>query len=479
MPKLVSSRLQRFLACALPMCALSLLAQRLVLAQRPSNALPPPAASSAPTDEYYRGESPYPTSTPSTTPIPTPTQGGSNPYAFDPGGGPGTPQPQATVTPTPTPQGEPQAYGTRQASNSEDGGLEGFLNGETGPLKLSQARGGWRSMRIVREGRAPAPLGNAASPSNTDKTWTSMLERFAGAPNVFLTRGRTIKLNGDDQLLVYQAQFPTSEQSQKWFETHYPQFRGSGSQHPGADEYVAAIHAFLNTIPLRASLVNTRHITAMEAIEPFDFQTRFNTLSREVSAAIQHLNDSNSGQAGTPRNVPGSSEGSSPGSSTITPPYQIPSRPRDWANGSSANGSGGSPRTPDEAPRVVPLPEAVAQAAASEPLRRLFSAVQRYRADHNDMLPPLEDLAQAQAALSSYLSGSDSWRDPVSGRFFLPNARLSGRRMVHLKPFASSLILFYSEPDTKGQRSVMRLDGIVRRVSPTEWVKLTGTAGVQ
>lgn len=461
MPKLVppilsriSPRLQRVLACALPLCALSLAVQQLALAQRPSNALPPPGGP-APTDEFYRGEAAYPTATPAATPIATAT-----PRAE------GTPQnydsyPYAAGTPTAQP-----------VPSLEDGSLEAFLGSEPSSLKLSQARAGWRSMRIVRgadlsSSSSSSSSSGAASQSGAPDaresvTWSGVVERFAGAPNVFLTRGRTLRLNGDDHLLVYQAQFPGAAETDRWMKS---QLRAGSGQQPSLSTVTRAIRAFLSGVPLRASLINTRQVSAMESIEPFDFQTRFSALSRDLERSFRQFQSRPAApNAGTPNT--GTSDGQGSGS-MITPPARIPKRTP-------------TPSAPSmvEPPRVVPVPDAVAQAASTEPLRRLFAAVQRYRADNADVLPPMEDLAATQAALSIYLSGGESWRDPVSGRFFLPNARLSQRRMVHLKPFAQSLILFYSEPDASGQRTVLRLDGIIRRVSAGEWDKLNGTSGV-
>jgi len=432
MPKLVPSSLRRLFLCAIPACALSLLAQRLVLAQRPSNALPP-SARPAPTDEYYRGEAPYPTATPdaqptpTSTPIPTRTAAGYDPDAY------GTPQPPPSVP------------------SEEDGSLEAFLGSEARSLKLSQVRGGWKSLRIVREasGSAGAAASTSGSENGPDPFFRAMKEKFGGGADVFLTRGRTLKLNGDDHLLVYQAQFPSREESEKWFEARLRPASQSSSTSITASQAKKVTRDFLSTIPLRASLVNTRHVAVMEAIEPFDFQARMSAFDRTIEDEISKSR---------PRQP----------STTITPPARVPN------NQAPPSTSGGSAE-----PRVVPVPDAVAQQASTEPLRRLFAAVQRYRADNGDVLPPMEDLAQVQAALSIYLTGGEAWRDPVSGRFFLPNARLSGRRMVHLKPFAQSLILFYSEADPSRQRMVLRLDGIIRRVSASEWDKLTGTSGVQ
>ncbi len=429
MPKLVSSRLQRFLMCALPVCALSLLAQRLVLAQRPANALPP-SARPAPTDEYFRGEAPYPTATPNVTATPTPTPGGYDPYV-----------PLAQGTPTAQPAGTPAA----EPSSS----LEEFLGGQSGPvsLKLSEANAGWKSLRVLgTNSESPSTQPHSGGTGAEEEfLWRSLLQSFGGEPGVFLTRGRTVRINGDEHLVVYRAAFPGQQEAMKWMGERAKMIAPAQDGQPSWSQVQRVMRDFLDTVPVRSSLLNTRRIAGFDSIEEFRFENRFARFSDLIEPEFRKS------QPRSSRDLP-------------TPPARAPSR---------------APGTADEAPQRVPVPEAVAQQAASEPLRRLFAAVQRYRADNNDVLPPMNDLAQVQDALSSYLSGSDAWRDPVSGRFFLPNARLSGRRMVHLKPFASSLILFYSEPDRQGQRTAMRLDGLIRRVSPAEWSQLMGTHGVQ
>jgi hypothetical protein len=120
-----------------------------------------------------------------------------------------------------------------------------------------------------------------------------------------------------------------------------------------------------------------------------------------------------------------------------------------------------------------------AQETARRNLRLIFAAVQRFRADNGDALPPLDELAEAQASLAPYFTGKDEpWRDPISNGFFVPNARLSKRPVARLKAFASSLILVYSPPAPDGSRLVLRLDGIVRQVKSAEWTKLKATSKI-
>ena len=455
----IPTRLQRFLACALPLCALSLAAQQLALAQRPSNALPPPG-------EYDPGAA-YPTATPYATATPRPegTPRDYDPYAQ---GGPRPvptataqndnfydPYAQGTPTPTSTPRSQtfyaPDAQGTPKPSPDS---LGDFLDGRTGPvsLKLSEAEGGWKSLRVLRSNapRAQAPSRNSGNPDQV--VWRAILENFGGEPDVFLTRGRTVTLNGEEHLAVYRAAFPSQDAALQWMAARADEMMPGGQRQQASWSQVQSIvRDFLDTVPVRSSLLNTRRIAGFDSIEEFSFGERFARFSARVEPEFRR---------------------SQPGASTRRVPVPPVPKPR----------SGGTPGleqpVPQIAPQAIPVPDAVAQAASTEPLRRLFAAVQRYRADNADVLPPMEDLAQVQAALSIYLTQGESWRDPVSGRFFLPNARLSQRRMVHLRPFASSLILFYSEPDASGQRTVLRLDGIIRRVSPGEWDKLNGTSGV-
>jgi hypothetical protein len=212
---------------------------------------------------------------------------------------------------------------------------------------------------------------------------------------------------------------------------------------------------FLDTVPVRSSLLPTRTVRGFESIEEFRFEDRFARLSTLIEPEFRRSQPRGNAAPGT---------SPSPGTSSGLAPAPVPPRPRP---------------APRPAPRVVPVPDAVAEVASGAPLKQLFAAVQRFRADNGDVLPNLSDLPQAQAALSPYVRNAESWRDPVSGKLVRPNARLSGRRMAHLKPFASSLILFYSEPDPSGKRSVLRLDGVVRRVSPEEWERLSANGSVE
>ena len=464
MPKLVPLilsriplRVQRVLACALPVCALSLAAQQLALAQRPSNALPP-SSRPASTDEFYRGESPYPTATPGAgTPTATATPRNDSYNGFDPYSPPGVPTATTQATPTSTPSWGYNAYAQGTPQPSPPSSLEDFLEGRTGPvsLRLSEVEGNWKSLRVLRT-NAARPAAPRRSTSNSDQVvWNAILDSFGGEPDVFLTRGRTVTVNGEEHLAVYRAAFPSQDAALKWLSARaeeLEQMPGGQRQQASWSQVQSILRDFLNTVPVRSSLINTRRIVGFDSIEEFSFSERFERFSALIEPEYRRTQPRPSTRPAPIRPAP-------------KPRVQRPQQPQE------------PQPNPQIAPQAIPVPDAVAQAASTEPLRRLFSAVQRYRADNADVLPPMEDLAQAQAALSIYLTGGESWRDPVSGRFFLPNSRLSQRRMVHIKPFASSLILFYSEPDAGGQRMVLRLDGIIRRVSAGEWDKLNGTVG--
>jgi hypothetical protein len=277
MPKLL---LQRLLAlCAVPLCALP------ASAQRPSNALPPPT--DAPPRRRPAGSTATPTPRPATRPAPLPPaivrDETSSPFIDS------EPIPRAATAPEiEFPQPDLPPLGIDVSSQAPpSAGLDDFLEGRLGALSipLPEARQGWKSLRVVRVKAAPTAGGGAGSAAEReavaplvedtvsaqyerDPFWQSISQNFALKPNVFVTRGRSLRLNGDEHLVVYRAQFPPIAEAEAWFNARF-----DPKQEPSLTDVLRLTREFLGTVPLRASLVNTRHVAIIEGVTPFDFET--------------------------------------------------------------------------------------------------------------------------------------------------------------------------------------------------------------
>jgi hypothetical protein len=336
---------------------------------------------------------------------------------------------------------------TPRPSAGEEQDLQEFLSGQLTPLSvpLSKAGAGWRTLRVPGAGNAQA----AQTAPDPDEFMQMLSQSFGNDPQVVFTQGRTLRLNNVLHLIVYRAQFPTRRETEAWLEARLP----AGTPSPSISQVRAVTRAFLDTIPLRASLLRADDLSGLREISPFDFTERFGQFWNRVEAQHNQQMKPNPGNAQA----------------------AAPARP----SASSAT------RAPAAATRATTAPATTAPAtpqairseqAARTRLGQLHTALLQYRQDWDGVLPPLDNAATAQKMLAPYLRSSTAWTDPASQKPFLPNARLSKKPWSHLAPFASGLIAFYSSAPTGGRRWVLRLDGVVRSVTDAEWRKLRTAA---
>ena len=168
---------------------------------------------------------------------------------------------------------------------------------------------------------------------------------------------------------------------------------------------------FLDTIPVRASLVAARDVGALEEIASFNYDEQFAQLAKVIVAEVK---DESVAQSAT----------------------------QSAANATGDFISGG--------------------------LLQIFDAVTQYQRDHDGVLPPLQTLAQAKTALKPYLKNDAPWLQ-MSAASLHPNPLLSGRKLAHVAPYASSMALFYTDPLPDGNRWVLLLDGSALQVSQSPW----------
>ena len=303
-----------------------------------------------------------------------------------------------------------QAAPTVPATGEIAGDLAQFLSGKLVPLdiKLSEMKSGWQSLRVVRADEKTETAPNALAMRKD--FFQQLMLRFGSANQRYFTQGHTLRFNNDTHLVVYRAQFPNEQSMNEYFEAHAPK---PNAQQMDAASILRLVREFLDTVPVRASLLNTRNISAMEDVTTFNFDIQFASFTELFNAEMK--------------------------------------RSEELHNKSVAAASG--------APAI------------ESNLKQLFEGVNQYTQDYDEKLPPLQDLASTRKAIDPYVRNKEIWMDSLKITLH-PNALLSGKPLAHLKPYASSMVLFYSDADAQGERWILRLDGEVRRINAAQWPQL-------
>lgn len=340
-----------------------------------------------------------------------------------------TTAPQSEVSPLPAPDVEfaapviAPARAVNQiapATTQVEGDLAQFLSGNLVPLeiKLSGMKTGWQSLRVVRadeKSTASAPTSSGQIMHDED-FFQQLVVRFGSDNNRYFTQGQTLRLNDNTHLVVYRSQFSDLKSMENYFESRASELKNKPVD---AVTVLRIVRDFLATVPVRASLLNTRNISAMEDVASFDFDKQFAGFSEVVNKEFRR----------------------------------------------------------SEAQQQKRIAEAKSDPVIAGNLKQLFAGIEQYSQDYDEKLPPLRDLATARKAIDPYVNNKSAWMDDLKIKLY-PNALLSGKPLAHLKPYASSMILFYSDADAQGERWVLRLDGQVRQVSGAQWPQLKKAARI-
>ena len=234
--------------------------------------------------------------------------------------------------------------------------LARFLSGRAAPLnvKFADMKTGWQMLRVARRDAKP----RTATPVGSDRFWNEFESRFGGDGEHYFTRGQTVRWGDEDHLVLYSAQFPARAVAEKWFQTRRD--ANTPLQTPPQTARVLQLtREFLGTIPVRASLVSSRDVGALEEIAPFNFETQFAALSDVIRTEMDRTQ---------------------PPSATAAPAVRAPaSAPRTGAPAGDVTGKLGA----------------------------ISRGVTQYQLDHDGVLPPLETLAVAKTALKPYLKNGD------------------------------------------------------------------------
>lgn len=117
-----------------------------------------------------------------------------------------------------------------------------------------------------------------------------------------------------------------------------------------------------------------------------------------------------------------------------------------------------------------------ANAASLANLAALGKALLAYARKHDDSLPDLRDRSALPPLLAPLAAPDAAFLRPETSDAYLPNGRLSGRKIGSVKSPASAVVFYEARPMENGwrnpTRAVLFLNGRVQRMSEDEWQAL-------
>ncbi len=119
---------------------------------------------------------------------------------------------------------------------------------------------------------------------------------------------------------------------------------------------------------------------------------------------------------------------------------------------------------------AVAPPKPLPRRTQTDDLRELALSIALYAQDNDDTIPPLNDIASFKKAVATYIKSATLWR-PQTKPFYTLNPILSGKKIAHISRPADMISIYETQADAKGAREVGFLDGSVRRLDETQWLK--------
>ena len=129
----------------------------------------------------------------------------------------------------------------------------------------------------------------------------------------------------------------------------------------------------------------------------------------------------------------------------------------------------------------VPLPtsEAFNQNLSVLFLRKIGEALTAYSQASLEVLPPLENAAEARQNLEPFAENGAIFLQPGPRVPFRFNSVLSGRKRAHLRGKGYFVVAYEGTPAADGSRAVLRLNGTVLRADEKTWRKLKEASRIE
>ena len=129
------------------------------------------------------------------------------------------------------------------------------------------------------------------------------------------------------------------------------------------------------------------------------------------------------------------------------------------------------------APPDPPADADPAQTSLSN-LKQIGLGLMQYVQDYDEKLPPMKSAAVAKKALSPYVKNDSVFQNPQTHEPYLPNTSLSGRSLATFERPSDMVIYYEASPAPDGTRSVVFLDGHVKRIPEAQWPALKAASHV-
>lgn len=105
-------------------------------------------------------------------------------------------------------------------------------------------------------------------------------------------------------------------------------------------------------------------------------------------------------------------------------------------------------------------------------LKYLATAVLQYAQEHDEKLPPLQNMEVFKKAIFLYVRDNAVFVQPFAKKHYVTNGAMTNKGYANIQ-FASQIALLYeAQIGSDGKRAVAFADGHVKRVSEAEWTKI-------
>ena len=109
------------------------------------------------------------------------------------------------------------------------------------------------------------------------------------------------------------------------------------------------------------------------------------------------------------------------------------------------------------------------QAPAQSNAKQLMLGMIQYSQDYNEVMPPTTSAAAFKKAVYPYVKSESTFLDPVTGRTFHYNPKLSKLPLSKIKVPNTAIVLYTDQPDSQGNRVVGYADGHVKSISESTY----------
>ncbi|MGI4787982.1 MAG: hypothetical protein ACRYFS_03930 [Janthinobacterium lividum] len=121
---------------------------------------------------------------------------------------------------------------------------------------------------------------------------------------------------------------------------------------------------------------------------------------------------------------------------------------------------------------VTPIVLADPNQVSMSNLHQIGVAVVQYTQDHNEVLPPMKSVAEADDALHPYINDVKIFENPITHQRYQTNTSLVHRNLASVEEAGAMVIYYETSSDADGKRAVLFLDGHVERVTEADWQRL-------